>query len=76
MPKSLLGQAIGYSLNQWNQLTTFMKDGVLEIDNNRSERTIKRLVLGRKNWLFANTPSGAKASAAIYISVHHTPALI
>lgn len=66
MPKSLLGQAIGYSLNQWAKLTAFMKDGQLEIDNNRGERSIKPFVIGRKNWLFANTPRGAKASAAIY----------
>ncbi|MCY9663668.1 IS66 family transposase [Paenibacillus alginolyticus] len=66
MPKSLLGQAIGYSLNQWDKLMVFMKDGRLELDNNRSERSIKPFVIGRKNWLFANTPRGAKASAAIY----------
>lgn len=66
MPKSLLGKAIGYSLNQWDKLTAFMKDGILEFDNNRSERSIKPFVIGRKNWLFANTSSGASASAAIY----------
>jgi transposase len=66
MPKSLLGQAIAYSLNQWQKLTAFLKDGRLEIDNNRSERSIKPFVIGRKNWLFANTPRGATASAAIY----------
>lgn len=66
MPKSLLGQAIGYSLNQWDKLTAFMKNGRLEIDNNRGERSIKPFVIGRKNWLFANTPRGARASAAIY----------
>jgi Transposase and inactivated derivatives len=66
LPKSLLGQAIAYSLNQWEKLTAFLKDGRLEIDNNRSERSIKPFVIGRKNWLFANTPRGAKASAAIY----------
>ncbi len=66
MPKSLIGQAIAYSLNQWDKLTAFLKDGRLEIDNNRSERSIKPFVIGRKNWLFANTPRGAKASAAIY----------
>jgi hypothetical protein len=63
---TLLGQAIAYSLNQWEKLTAFLKDGRLEIDNNRSERSIKPFVIGRKNWLFANTPRGAKASAAIY----------
>lgn len=66
MPKSLLGQAIAYSLNQWDKLTAFLKDGRLEIDNNRGERSIKPFVIGRKNWLFAYTPRGAAASAAIY----------
>ena len=66
MPKSLLGQAIAYSLNQWEKLTAFLQDGRLELDNNRGERSIKPFVIGRKNWLFANTPRGAKASAAIY----------
>jgi hypothetical protein len=47
-------------------LTAFLQDGRLEIDNNRSERSIKPFVIGRKNWLFANTQRGAKASAAIY----------
>jgi len=44
----------------------FFCDGRLEIDNNRAERSIKLFVIGRKNWLFANTPRGAKASATIY----------
>lgn len=43
-----------------------MKDGRLELDNNRSERSIKPFVIGRKNWLFSNTRRGAKASATIY----------
>ena len=43
-----------------------MLDGRLEIDNNRSERSIKPFVIGRKNWLFSNTPKGAIASATIY----------
>jgi transposase len=66
LPKSALGEAITYSLNQWDKLAAFLKDGRLEIDNNRSERAIKPFVIGRKNWLFANTPRGAKASAIIY----------
>lgn len=66
LPKSLTGEAIIYSQNQWEKLTAFLKDGRLEIDNNRSERSIKPFVIGRKNWLFANTPRGAKASATIY----------
>lgn len=66
LPKSATGKAIGYCLNQWPKLTAFLKDGRLEIDNNRAERSIKPFVIGRKNWLFANTPKGAKASATIY----------
>jgi transposase len=64
--KSLVGKAITYSLNQWEKLTAFLKDGRFEIDNNRSDRSIKPFVIARKNWLFANTPRGANASAAIY----------
>lgn len=66
LPKSATGKAIAYSLNQWERLTKFLEDGRLEIDNNRSERAIKPFVIGRKNWLFANTARGAKASATIY----------
>ena len=66
LPKSALGAAIRYALNQWKKLTNFLLDGRLEIDNNRSERSIKPFVIGRKNWLFSNTPRGAKASAVIY----------
>ena len=66
LPKSAFGQAISYCINQWDKLEAFLQDGRLEIDNNRSERSIKRFVIGRKNWMFANTPRGAKASAIIY----------
>ena len=66
LPKSALGQAIGYVRNQWTRLHTFLEDGRLEIDNNRCERAVKPFVIGRKNWLFSNTPKGANASASIY----------
>jgi transposase len=66
LPKSALGQAITYCRNQWDKLEAFMQDGRLELDNNRSERSIKPFVIGRKNWMFSNTPSGARASAIIY----------
>lgn len=66
LPKSAFGQAITYCLNQWDKLVVFLKDGRLELDNNRAERSIKPFVIGRKNWLFANTPKGAKASAVTY----------
>ncbi|TCP19948.1 transposase IS66-like protein [Scopulibacillus darangshiensis] len=66
LPKSAFGTAIHYCLNQWDKLASFMKDGRLEIDNNRSERSIKPFVIGRENWMFSNTPRGARASAIIY----------
>ena len=43
-----------------------MRNPALELDNNRSERSIRPFVIGRKNWLFSNTPRGANASATIY----------
>jgi transposase len=61
-----LGEAIRYSINQWEDLIRFLEDGRLEIDNNRAERAIKPFVIGRKAWMFANTPNGAKASAIAY----------
>lgn len=66
LPKSALGQAIKYSLNQWSYLQNYLLDGRCEISNNRAERSIKPFVIGRKNFLFANTPRGAKASAITY----------
>ncbi len=66
LPKTLLGLAIEYCRNQWRKLEAFLLDGHLEIDNNRSERSIKPFVIGRKSWLFANTPKGAGASAVVY----------
>jgi transposase/uncharacterized coiled-coil protein SlyX len=65
-PKSLLGKAVVYCLNQWTKLTAFLQDGGLELDNNRAERSIKPFVIGRKNWLFSNTSRGARASAVVY----------
>ena len=65
-PKSILGTAFTYCKNQWPKLIEFLTDGRLEIDNNRAERSIKPFVIGRKNWLFSNTPRGAKTSAIIY----------
>lgn len=66
LPKSAFGVAIKYCRSQWDKLSAFLQDGRLELDNNRSERSIKPFVIGRKNWLFANTPNGATASATIY----------
>jgi transposase len=66
LPTGATGKAIRYCINHWEKLNNFLLDGRLEIDNNRAERSIKPFVIGRKNWLFANTPRGATASATIY----------
>lgn len=65
-PKSKLGEAITYSLNQWEKLMRYTLDGRLQIDNNRAERAIKPFVIGRKAWLFSQTANGATASACLY----------
>lgn len=64
--KNAFGKAVGYTLEQWPWLCNYLKDGRLEISNNLGERSIKPFVMGRKNFLFANTPSGAKDSAILY----------
>ena len=66
LPKSLLGAAVTYGINQWEKLTRFLEDGRIELSNNLAERSIKPIVIGRKNFLFCNTPRGAKAAAVIY----------
>ena len=66
LPKSLLGQAISYALHQWPTLITFLDDGHLDIDNNRTENAIRPFVVGRKGWLFAGSPDGAETSALLY----------
>ena len=66
LPKSLLGKAVHYSYTQRKYIERYLLDGRLEISNNRAERSIKPFVIGRKNWLFANTSNGAKASAIYY----------
>ena len=53
-------------LDQWKYLIRYLLDGRLEISNNRAERSIKPFVISRKNFLFANTPRGAKASAVMF----------
>jgi len=66
LPNTLLGKAAYYAQSQRKYLERYLLDGRLEISNNRAERSIKPFVIGRKNWLFSNTPSGARASAIYY----------
>ena len=63
---SLTYKAIQYTLNQWDLLTGYCQDGKLHISNVLAENAIRPFAVGRKNWLFADTPRGAKASATVY----------
>jgi transposase len=64
-PKTPLGQALRYLHRQWKRLTLFLEDGNIELTNNRRERELRRLILGRKNWLFTWLDAGAERTAAI-----------
>jgi hypothetical protein len=66
LPKSPMGDAIGYALRQWEPLTRYLDDGRLEIDNNRVERQMRTVAVGRKNWMFAGSADGARRAATIY----------
>ena len=66
LPKSALGKAVHYAMEQRQYLERVFTEGRLELSNNRAERSIKPFVIGRKNWLFCCTPKGAKASSIIY----------
>ena len=65
-PKSALGKAVHYTIDQWQYLERYLEDGRLEISNNRAERSIKPFVIDRKNFLFVNTPRGASGSAVMF----------
>jgi transposase len=65
LPKSPIAGAIGYTFNQWTALTRFLEDGRLKLDNNRSERELRRQATGRKNWLFVGTDDGAEWNATV-----------
>lgn len=65
-PKSALGTALSYLRDYWSRLTRYTERGDLPIDNNRCENAIRPFVVGRKAWLFSDTPAGANASAVIY----------
>ena len=65
LPKSPIGEAIGYSLNHWAALIRPLEAGFLEIDNGASERAMKPVALGRKNWLFAGSDEGGKTAATL-----------
>ncbi len=65
-PKTKLGQAITYTLNEYKKIVRYLKSSATTPDNNIAENAIRPFVIGRKNWLFCDTPRGAHASAVIY----------
>lgn len=66
LARSPMATAITYALNQWNALTTYTTKGFLNIDNNASERALKRVAIGRKNWLFAGNDAAAENHARLW----------
>jgi transposase len=69
LPKSPLGQAITYAKLQWKALCRYLDDGALAIDNNLSERTLRCVAIGRKNWMFTGNDDGGRRAATIYSPV-------
>jgi len=65
-PASLMGTAINYTLKQWGKMTAYLNSCHLTPDNNAAENAIRPFVIGRKNWMIAGSPEGAKGSCAIY----------
>ncbi|MDH5382366.1 MAG: IS66 family transposase [Cyclobacteriaceae bacterium] len=66
LPKSAIGKAIHYTYGQWHKLKKYMEDGLVEIDNNLVENTIRPVALGRKNYLFAGSHEAARWAAIMY----------
>ena len=66
LPKSPLGQAIGYARNQWKALQRYVEDGALEADNNTAENALRPIALGRKNYLFVGSEHGGRRAAILY----------
>lgn len=66
LPKSPMAEAIGYALNNWTALRRYTEAGFLAIDNNVAEREMKRIAIGRKNWLFVGSDKGGQTAAVLY----------
>lgn len=66
LPKSAIGMAMAYTMRLWKELSNYLLDGVLEIDNNPVENKIRPVALGRKNYLFAGSHDAAQRAAMIY----------
>jgi transposase len=73
-PSLALGRAVSYTLDNWSLLKRYLEDPILPPSNNVAENSIRPFVIGRKAWLFANTPDGAQASATMYSLVESAKA--
>ena len=66
LPKTPLGQALGYACNHWEALGRYLEQGYLSIDNNLSERTLRAVALGRNNWGVLGSEAGGRTAAVLY----------
>ena len=66
LPKSPIGNATNYFLNEYKELSAFLKNGRYEPDNGWIERMIRKFAIGRNNWIFSDTVDGANASSLLY----------
>jgi hypothetical protein len=66
LPKSPMGEAIAYALNNWEALRRYTEAGFLAIDNNVAEREMKRIAIGRKNWMTVGSPRGGQTAAVLF----------
>lgn len=66
VPQNDIAKAIAYTMGHWTELICYLEDGRLDIDNNRCENVIRPVAIGKKNWLFAGSPEGARRMAIIY----------
>lgn len=66
LPRSAMGQAIGYVLNQCDALCVYSTDRELSIDNNVSENALRRVAIGRKNWLFCGSDGGGRTATVLF----------
>lgn len=66
LPKSPMGEAVTYAMNQWAALCVYLLDGELNIDNNVSENALRRIAIGRKNWLFCGSDNGGRTAAILF----------
>jgi hypothetical protein len=76
LPKSAIGKAIAYSIERWDALSLYATNGMLHIDNNPVENSIRPVAIGRKNYLFAGSHAAAERAAIFYslfatCKVHH-----